>query len=187
MENITLVFENGEYKVLLNGNKLSVSKDMELSIDNFKNAIKENAAKIEGTWENYLGRVDKSLVNINEEYQTMEIENLKFFYKTGKVFFMENGSMVQLTGGFSFFNGVIDMLKVGNIKNISDILELCKNILEGRAIYRVSENNISISSAAFNYGTCEYDFLKGRINKGASIEDGSFEDFKRYVYSIIRK
>lgn len=187
MENITLVFENGEYKVLVNGNKILVSRDMELSIDNFKNSIKENAAKIEGTWENYLTRIDKNLVTINDEYQAMEFENLKFFYKTGKVFYIKDGTMVQLTGGFSFFSSIVELIKTDNIKDTSEILEFCRDILEGRAIYRVSENNINISSAAFNYGTCEYDFLKRRINKGASIVDGSFEDFKEYVYSIIKK
>ena len=50
-----------------------------------------------------------------------------------------------------------------------------------------NELSLLVLSASFNYGSAEYNFQTGKINKGASIEDFTFDEFKNYVLQTIKR
>lgn len=186
---VELIYENGDYKVLFEGKEVSVSKDSNESFEKFKQVIKDNVVINSNSWdsiESALRMHTLEGLEINSEYKAASYGELKFFYNSGKVFYTQNNKMIQLIGGFYLFNFVISMIESGDIKDYKDFLDFCVYILENRATYRVNESNFIVASAAFNYGSCEYNFLGNRILKGASIVKGSFEDFKDYVYTIIK-
>ena len=186
---VELIYENGQYKVMFDGNEVSSSKDSEESFEKFKQVIKDNVVVNANSWESIetaLRMHNLEGLEINSEYKAATYGELKFFYNSGKVFYTPNDKMIQLIGGFYLFNFVISMVESGHIKDYKNLLDFCVNILEKRATYRVNESNLIVSSAAFNYGSCEYNFFGNRILKGASIVSGTFDDFKKYVYSIIK-
>ena len=183
---VELIYENGQYKVMFDGKEVSSSKDSEESFEKFKQVIKDNVVVNANSWESIesaLRMHNLEGLEINSEYKAATYGELKFFYNSGKVFYTPNDKMIQLIGGFNF---VISMVESGHVKDYKDFLDFCVDILEKRATYRVNESNLIVSSAAFNYGSCEYNFFGNRILKGASIVSGTFEDFKNYVYSIIK-
>ncbi|MBS5927743.1 MAG: hypothetical protein KIC66_11770 [Clostridium sp.] len=186
---VELIYENGQYKVMFDGKELSSSKDSEESFEKFKQVIKDNVVVNANSWESIetaLRMHNLEGLEINSEYKAATYGELKFFYNSGKVFYTPNDKMIQLIGGFYLFNFVISMVESGHIKDYKNLLDFCVNVLEKRATYRVNESNLIVSSAAFNYGSCEYNFFGNRILKGASIVSGTFDDFKKYVYSIIK-
>ena len=186
---VELIYENGQYKVMFDGKEVSSSKDSEESFEKFKQVIKDNVVVNANSWESIesaLRMHNLEGLEINSEYKAATYGELKFFYNSGKVFYTPNDKMIQLIGGFYLFNFVISMVESGHIKDYKDFLDFCVDILEKRATYRVNESNLIVSSVAFNYGSCEYNFFGNRILKGASIVSGTFEDFKNYVYSIIK-
>lgn len=186
---VELIYENGQYKVMFDGKEVSSSKDSEESFEKFKQVIKDNVVVNANSWESIeaaLRMHNLEGLEINSEYKAATYGELKFFYNSGKVFYTPNDKMIQLIGGFYLFNFVISMVELGHIKDYKDFLDFCVDILEKRATYRVNESNLIVSSAAFNYGSCEYNSFGNRILKGASIVSGTFEDFKNYVYSIIK-
>ncbi|MFR2300638.1 MAG: hypothetical protein ACLS6P_10315, partial [Clostridium paraputrificum] len=186
---VELIYENGQYKVMFDGKEVSSSKDSEESFEKFKQVIKDNVVVNANSWESIesaLRMHNLEGLEINSEYKAATYGELKFFYNSGKVFYTPNDKMIQLIGGFYLFNFVISMVESGHVKDYKDFLDFCVDILEKRATYRVNESNLIVSSAAFNYGSCEYNFFGNRILKGASIVSGTFEDFKNYVYSIIK-
>ena len=186
---VELIYENGQYKVMFDGKEVSSSKDSEESFEKFKQVIKDNVVVNANSWESIeaaLRMHNLEGLEINSEYKAATYGELKFFYNSGKVFYTPNDKMIQLIGGFYLFNFVISMVESGHVKDYKNLLDFCVNVLEKRATYRVNESNLIVSSAAFNYGSCEYNFFGNRILKGASIVSGTFDDFKKYVYSIIK-
>lgn len=186
---VELIYEDGHYKVVFEGKEVSTSKDSNESFEKFKQVIKDNVVVNANSWESIesaLRMHNLDGLEINSEYKAASYGELKFFYNSGKVFYTQNNKMIQLIGGFYLFNFVVSMIESGHIKDYKDFLDFCVEILEKRAIYRVNESNFIVGSAAFNYGSCEYNFFGNKILKGASIVNGTFEDFKSYVYSIIK-
>ena len=186
---VELIYEDGQYVVLFEGNEVSKSKDSEESFEKFKQVIKDNVSVNANSWDSIeavLRIHSLDGLEINSEYKTASYGELKFFYNSGKLFYTENNKMIQLMGGFSLFNFVISMVEGEYIENYKDLLDLCSYILDNKAIYRVNEYNFVVSSAGFNYGSCEYNFFGNKILKGSSIEKASFDDFRNYVHSIIK-
>ena len=186
---VELIYEEGNYKVLFEGKEVSNSKDSEESFEKFKQVIKDNIYLNSSSWDSIESALRLHTLDgleINGEYKSASYGELKFFYNSGKLFYTENNKMIQLIGGFSLFNFIISMVESEYIENYKEILDLCVYILENKAIYRVNEHNFIVSSAGFNYGSCEYNFFANKILKGSSIEKGSFEEFKDYVYTIIK-
>ena len=163
---VELIYENGQYKVMFDGKEVSSSKDSEESFEKFKQVIKDNVVVNANSWESIeaaLRMHNLEGLEINSEYKAATYGELKFFYNSGKVFYTPNDKMIQLIGGFYLFNFVISMVESGHIKDYKDFLDFCVDILEKRATYRVNESNLIVSSAAFNYGSCEYNFFGNRI------------------------
>ncbi|GAB6169847.1 hypothetical protein JCM1393_23070 [Clostridium carnis] len=185
---IALIYENDEYRVEINGSIVDKDRDIDNSFFKFKQVINNNLTSeskaFEGIAESLKEFVDKGL-EINFEYKTINFGVMKYFYNMGKVFYMANGSMIPLRGGYNLFKFALTIASNGNREKSEGFIKFCKEIVENNTTYRITESSIIVSSASFNYGAAEYNFISGKINKGASIVEGNFEEFKSYVLEII--
>ncbi|WP_061313444.1 hypothetical protein [Clostridium botulinum] len=186
---VTLIYKDGKFSVCINEKLINEDKDLEKSLDRFKQVIRDNVVAKSTTWENIVESI-KDIKNneleINNEYKTLTFGFLKYFYNTGKIFYTKDNKMTQLMGGCELFNFVVQISVNGEIDNYEDFLEFCKEILENKSTYRVSESSLFVSNAGFNYGSAEYNFSSKKINKGASIDKCTFDEFKSYVLDIIK-
>lgn len=187
---VTLTFENGEFSVSINGNLIDKNKDLNESFEKFKQVLRDNVAIQANSWdsiEEKVARFNNEKVEINKEHKNLAFGSMKYFYSTDKVFYINNGTMTPLLGGYSLFDFILALISDNLIDNYEDLLEFCKIILENKITYRTSEASIAVSSPRFNYGSAEYNFTSKKISKGASIINGTFDDFKSYVFDILNK
>lgn len=187
---VTLTFENGEFSVSINGNLIDKNKDLNESFEKFKQVVRDNVAIQVNSWdsiEEKVARFNNDKVEINKEHKNLAFGSMKYFYSTDKVFYINNGTMTPLLGGYSLFDFILALISDNLIDNYEDLLEFCKIILENKITYRTSEASIAVSSPRFNYGSAEYNFTSKKISKGASIINGTFDDFKSYVFDILNK
>lgn len=187
---VVLLYENGQYSISINDTVINTYDDIEESFEKFKMVIKNNSVAKTTTWESIeegLKGVTDSRLEVNNEYKTISFESMRYFYNTGKVFYIKNGEMIELIRGYNLFYFTLTMVLEEKVQSCEDILDFCKEVLESKITYGVNDTSILVSSAAFNYGYAEYNFSSGKINKGASIEKSSFDEFKGYVLSIIKR
>lgn len=187
---VELVFENNEYIVKVNSSAVSRGTDIEKAYEQFKNIINNNKTAEARAWDDIVEKFkdfDNRDLEINNEYRTMTYGNMKYFYNMGKVFYMANGQMIPLIGGYGLFKFTLHEVCKGDLNKANEFIEFCKEVVLKDINYRVTDSSIIVSSASFNYGSAEYNFSSEKINKGASITKGSFEDFKIYVLDIIKK
>lgn len=185
---VALIFENNEYIIKLNETVLNKEQDMERAIEAFKQEVKNNATFNAYSWENVEAKVkglEVEQVDINSEYKAISLGNMKYFNHTGKVFYMGDGKMIQLMGGFDFFYAVLEIIKEGQLKDSEILVSLCATIIEKGANYSLSEDGLSVTSAAFSYGAVAYHFTNGKMNKGTSSEKCNFESFSEFVLKTI--
>lgn len=186
---VELIYENNEYIVAVNGSVVNKDKDLDKAFEQFKNVINNNKTSEAKAWEDIVNKfeaLENSSLEINKEFRTMTYGNMKYFYNMGKVFYMANGQMIPLIGGYSLFKFNLSVASEGNLEKANEFTEFCKVVTLSDISYRVTDSSIIVSSASFNYGSAEYNFMSEKINKGASIIKGSFRDFKEYVLSIIK-
>ena len=187
---IELIFENDEYSVVVNGSVVNKDKDLDNAFDKFKSVIINNKTSEARAWNDIVEKftnLNNKDLQINTEYKTMEYGNMKYFYNMGRVFFMANGQMVPLIGGYSLFKFTLTTVCEGSVEKANEFVEFCKEVTLSDVNYRVTDSSIIVSNASFNYGSAEYNFISGKINKGASIIEGSFTEFRDYVLNIIKK
>ena len=185
---VELIYENNEYSIIINGTLLNKDNDLEKALNEFKNVIRNNKTAETRAWDEIVEKfnsLNNTNLNINCEFRTMSYGNIKYFYNTGRVFYIANNSMIPLIGGYQIFKFILTVVCDGNIEKANDFIEFCKDITLSKVKYRVTETSLIVSSAIFNYGAAEYNFNSRKINKGASIMDGSFEEFKKYISEII--
>lgn len=186
---VELIFENNEYRVEVNGSLVNKDKDLEKAFEQFKSVISNNKSAEAKAWDDIVEKfenLNNKELEINNEYRTMSYGNMKYFYNMGKVFYMGNGQMIPLIGGYGLFKFALNVVSNGELDKVNDFVEFCKEVMLCNVNYRVTDSSIIVSSASFNYGSCEYNFNSNKINKGASISNGSFEEFKTYVLNIIK-
>lgn len=190
---IALIYENEEFVITVNETVVDTEKDMEMAIESFKQVIKNNSDKniIQAkTWEEVLALLedikDERLV-INHEYQNVAFDTMRFFYNTGKLFYMNAEGMTELIGGIGLFHLVAAMVSRGKAEKVNDILDFCKAVLECKVPYGISEEGILVASPAFSYGSAEYNFETGKMHKGTSLEKVSFKEYTNYVLGVIQK
>ncbi|MFU7517589.1 hypothetical protein [Clostridium sp. HCS.1] len=187
---VELVFENNEYVVKVNNSIINKENDLEKAYEQFKSVISNNKSAEAKAWDDIVEKfqgLDNKNLEINNEYRTMTYGNMKYFYNMGKVFYMASGQMVPLIGGYGLFKFTLNEVSKGDLEKANEFIEFCKEVMLTDVNYRVTDSSIIVSSASFNYGSAEYNFSSGKINKGASITKGTFEEFKTYVLDIIRK
>lgn len=186
---ISLVFENGEYTVYMNDKVVTVNKYMDNAIEKFTQTVNNNSIPKSIEWdfiEKDLKGLNLKELEVNSEFKTLTYKDMKYFYSTDKVFNMNGGKMQQLLGGYQLFSFIVKMIDEKHLENYLDVLNFCEEVLKCKVTYRTPGSNFVVGSPAFNYGSASYDFATKKINKGASIESMSFEDFKKYVLEIIK-
>ncbi|MBI5992115.1 hypothetical protein [Clostridium perfringens] len=190
MENkISLVYENGEFTVYINDEVVTVNKYMDNAIEKFTQTVPNNATPKSIKWESIeedLKGIDLKDLEINSEFKTLTYKDMKYFYSTDKIFNMHGGRMQQLLGGYQLFSFIVKMISEKHLEDYLEVLNFCEDILRCKVTYRTPGSNFIVGSPAFNYGSASYDFATGKVNKGASIEKMSFEDFKKYIFDIIK-
>ena len=188
---VALVYQNGEYNVTLNDSVIKTDKDFDNAVYQFKQTIASTSATAETkSWEVIKEKVleyDGTTLEINSDYKTITFGDMKYFYTTGKVFYITNGEMIALKGGFDFFYFILTVVSKGDVNTSASFIELCKEVVANNANYRITDHSISVLSPSFNYGSAEYNFYSKKINKGASIVEGTFEDFKAYILGLLKK
>ena len=185
---VALVFENNEYLIKLNETILNKEQDIDRAFEMFKQEIKNNSAFHTQSWEAIVSKVERlgiGQVDVNDAYKTMSLGNMKYFNHTGKVFYMGNGKMIQLVGGFDFFYAVLQMIHEKQLEESETLVSLCGEIIEKDANYSLSEDGLAVTSAVFSYGTVGYNFANGKMNKGTSSEKCSFDTFVSFVLKTI--
>lgn len=186
---VSITFENNEFNILINENIVSSEKHMETAIEKFKDIIKKNLAINSDSWENREAialEFNDKRVEINSDYKSISFDNLKYFYNSNKCFYMENGKMIPLIGGFYIFTFIVRLVVSKEYEDYKDIVNFCDELAKYNVTYRTNEEVFTVASAAFNYGSAEYNFASGKIHKGASVVKGSFNEYKEYVLSIIK-
>lgn len=186
---ITLTYENGQFDISINNKSVNQETDIEVAFETFKQVIKNNAGHPNGSWEaveELVKTAGDPRFEINSDYKTVQIGSMKYFYNTGKVFYMGQGKMVALTGGYDFFEFILKLVASGLVEEPESLLYLCMHIVESSATYGLSESELSVASAAFSYGNVSYNFATGKMNKGTSSEKVDFEKFKAFVVDIIK-
>lgn len=188
---IALIYENGEFNLTLNGTIIKTEKDFDNAVHQFKQTISTTSQGYETkSWqvigESLIDYKDKGL-EINSDYKTVTFGAMKYFYTTGKVFYIAGGEMIALRGGFDFFYFILTTASKGDAIVCANFIEFCKNIVTANATYRITDSSITILSPRLNYGSAEYNFNNNKINKGASIIEGTFEEFKDYILNILVK
>ncbi|WP_317312207.1 hypothetical protein [Clostridium thermobutyricum] len=187
---IALIYENKTFKLEVTGEMIKEFKNFEEAVKAYEEKIKEIDNSEEGKWNNLLSEVNRFKedgLEVNNEFKSMEFKGLKYFLKTDKVFYMYNGEMIPLLGGFNFFKSTLALLKDDKIGNLESFILFLKEVIISKVNYRLNELSLLVLSASFNYGSAEYNFQTGKLNKGASIEDFTFGEFKNYVLQTIKR
>ncbi len=186
---IELVYEDGKYIVSIDGSEVDTQENVDKAFERFKQVIKNNNNNNEKSWlyiEDTIKSFENENVEINGQFKTVTIGSLKYFYNTGKVFYISENDMTQLIGGYGLIKFILETPGLKEKENIESFLELCKAVIDNGANYRITSGSIVIISAVLNYGSVEFNFDYNRINKGIAIEDCNFEEFKKYVLDAIK-
>ena len=187
--NIGLVYENGEFKITRAGSIIKIEEDLNVAIERFKEFLTEPVSPETISWERIENEMIPFIENglkINNEYKTLTFEDVKYFYITGKVL-STTGNMIDLKGGYNLFRFAIKVASNGQTNKFNEFIDVCKVIVENKAILSVSEESVIIRSAKLSYGVLEYNFATNKINKGTSIDKGDFEEFKSLCFEIFNK
>lgn len=187
---IALVYSNGEYTVNINGTLMHKGNDGEEMFEKFQNVIKNNSIRETTSWEYIKDRINElnlREVKINEDYKTIEFQSIKYFHNINKLYNIAGDSMVELAGAYNLLYFILEMNKAGYLRDSQDLVDICMVAMDNKANYRYYDTNFIITSAMFNYGVAEYNFATGKIHRGVSIEKGTFEEFKKYVFGVFDK
>lgn len=181
---VVLMYENNLFKIYVNDKVVAAGTNMEAIVGKFKQIFKDNTPAVNNvSWEEIFERASRfknNEIEINNDYRTLSYKNMKYFYASNKVFYVNNGTMSPLLGAYELFDFVMDVVQNSYIE-YEKILSFCKKMMENEIIYRVFDSNIVVSSPGFNYGFIEYNFATNKISKGTAITQGTFEDFVSYV------
>lgn len=187
---IALVYLNGEYTVNINGTLMHKGNDAEEMFEKFQNVIKNNSIRETTSWEYIKDRINELNLReakINEDYKTIEFQSIKYFHNINKLYNIAGDSMVELAGAYNLLYFILEMNKAGYLRDSQDLVDICMVAMDNKANYRYYDTNFIITSATFNYGVAEYNFATGKIHRGVSIEKGTFEEFKKYVFGVFSK
>ena len=187
---IALVYSNGEYTVNINGTLMHKGNDAEEMFEKFQNVIKNNSIRETTSWEYIKDRINElnlREVKINEDYKTIEFQSIKYFHNINKLYNIAGDSMVELAGAYNLLYFILEMNKAGYLRDSQDLVDICMVAMDNKANYRYYDTNFIITSATFNYGVAEYNFATSKMHRGVSIEKSTFEEFKKYVFSVFDK
>lgn len=187
MSKILLAYENGEFNIKVNETIIKKEKQLDSAIEVFKQTVKNNGVKQVIAWEEIVAHLTEVKgIEINHDYKTVTFRNLRYFYNTGQVFYINKGQMKSLAGGFDVFKHMVEIINGTEEDNEEALIELCIYVNEHHATYSLGEQTLYIAYGAFSYGSVGYDFKTHKIDKGTKKEKVTFDEFKEYVLSIIK-
>lgn len=187
---IDLSYNTEDFTISINGKPIIKEKDMDIALSKFKDVVNENNSGKAVFWqviESEINNIELDGIVVNSEYKSLEYKCMKYFYTTDQTFYIDHGKMVPLIGGYKLFHFAVTMLSIGKMDDLESFMQLCRVILENKSLYRFTESSIFALNPGFNYGSVEYNFLIGKINKGSSIEKCTFEEYKSYVLQRLRE
>lgn len=185
---IALLYDDGNFNIIMNGKIVNVENDINKSFESFKQLIKNEASLNKISWEKIEQEVsvlEGSGIEKNDDYKTIALGKLKYFYNMERVVYINNGEMIPLRGGHYLFDFAYNVVANKDMKKYDEFLEFCKEIIDRKSNYRLTDSSIIVSSARLNYGSAEYNFKTEKINKGASVSIDTFTEFKKYIVSNI--
>lgn len=181
---ISLVYEDKCYQVLIGEAVVFHSEDMEKAYEHFKKEIRNNGAGKVDDWEQKLEEVKRFAVEglaINEAYKNISLGQIKYFYQSDQVFFAHDGKMTPLFGGFSFLLRILRLIDKGYLDEGDKLVALCYKAASKAASYMLTDDRLTISSAAFTYGKVSYTFEKKKMDMGTAHKEIDFDGFAEYV------
>lgn len=185
MSKILLAYEDGEFNIKVNDTIIKKETDLEAAVEVFKQTVKNNGVKQGVTWHSVVESLKEiEQVKINHDYKTVTFGSLRYFYNTGQVFYICEGQMKTLVGGFDVFKHMVEIISKG--QDEKSLVELCIYVSERHATFSLGEQTLYIAYGAFSYGSVGYDFRAQKMDKGTSSEKTTFESFKEYVLSIVK-
>lgn len=181
---VTLEYEDNLFRVRINGKTVESDKDIDKITEKFKQVFKDNTSKSNTeSWESILKKVSRfnlEGLEINEDYKNIAYKDMKYFYASNNVFYLKADTMITLSGGYELFDFVIRVIIEG-FNEYEKILIFCKEMIDNYVNYRTSDSTITVTSPGFSYGYLEYNFYNKKIKKGIAVENGTFDDFVKYV------
>lgn len=185
MSKILLVYEDGEFNIKMNDTVIKKESELEAAVEVFKQTVKNNGVKQGFSWQDVVESLKEiEQVEINNDYKTVTFGGLRYFYNTGQVFYMCEGQMRTLVGGFDVFKHMVEIISKG--QDEKSLVELCIHVSEHHATFSLAEQKLYIAYGAFSYGSVGYDFRANKMDKGTSSEKATFESFRDYVLNIIK-
>lgn len=188
-QQITLSFENNTYYVKVNQNVLKQFNEVEEAYTYFKSVIQNNKKDNSMQWEileQKVAALNVEGLQINSEYKNMTLGNVKYFYHSGKVFYIGQGKMTALAGDFTFFYRMLELVQSGYLVEVEAFASLCSELEEKGISYSLMDDCLSVSYGGFSYGTVAYRFEKGKMDKGTSSEKADFMTFYQLVKEAIK-
>ncbi|WP_053984505.1 hypothetical protein [Niameybacter massiliensis] len=186
---VALVFDNGEYSVIVNDTVIYTNKKIDEAYKQFEKTIKNNVGVQDTSWES-ISDSAKSFqlegLEVEDTYKNMSFRNLKYFHNTGKLFYTGKGEMFPLNGGYRLFSFILKIVANKQLEDPEALLEICVKAMNSGVNYRTTEFSFILTSPAFNYGNVEYNFYTKEMHKGTSRDMEGFETFKAYVLEIIK-
>ena len=186
---VALVYDNGEYNVVVNETVIYTDKKIEDAYKEFEKIVKNNRSMQDTSWESissYVKSLQLDGLEIEEVYKNISFRNLKYFHNTGKLFYTGRGEMFPLNGGYRLLSFILKLVADNKLEDSEALLEICKEAMKNAMTYRVTEFSFILTSPIFNYGNVEYNFYTKSMHKGTSCDPASFETFKNYVLEIIK-
>ena len=155
---IELVFENDEFVVLINGSEIKRDKDIRVCYERFKHEVSNNNMIHYMSWneiEEEISKLNLPNVQFDNNFKNITYGSLKYFYNTEKVFYIKDGQMQTLAGGYTLFKFVVKMISEGHLDEYEELLELCSEIIENKCSYRFSTSSFFAICPGFDYGSAE--------------------------------
>ena len=185
---VVLTYENNLFKIYINDKVVEAGTNMEAIIGKFRQIFKDNTPAVNAvSWEEIIERVSRfknDEIEINNNFRTLSYKNMKYFYASNKMFYINAGTMTPLLGAYELFDFVMGLVQ-NNYLEYEKMLNFCKKMMENEIMYRIFDSNVVVSSPGFNYGFIEYNFATNKISKGTAITQGTFDDFVTYVQENI--
>ena len=105
-DKIELIYEDNEYRVIVNGREVFKDIDAENAFEKFQTEIRYSRSEESKVWEKIVTKLEKINIEgleINTQFKTLAFGDVKYFHNMQQTSFIKNGVMVPLIGGYKLF------------------------------------------------------------------------------------
>jgi hypothetical protein len=188
-DRIELIYEDNEYKVFVNEVEVFKDIDSENAFEKFQTEIRYSRSDESKAWDKILKKLESLNIEgleINKQYKTLAFGDVKYFHNMERTSYIKNGTMIPLLGGYRLFKFAVTLASNGDLEKANDFFGFLRELSLKKVVYSVNETSVVVASPKFNYGSVEYNFISSKISKGAMIIDGSFKEYKDFVFSVVK-